>query len=80
VGLLIKKWLVRATELDSDIPQLIIHNLDLCLTAACENMNLDRDVSPSDGQVNSDLPDSLRLAALAFVSECALVIFCLKQK
>jgi hypothetical protein len=28
-----------ATELDSDIPQLFIHNLDLCLRAACENLN-----------------------------------------
>ena len=33
------KWLMRATELGSHIPQLIIHNLDLCLTVACENLN-----------------------------------------
>jgi hypothetical protein len=33
------KWLMRATELDSHIPQLIIHNLDHCLAVACENLN-----------------------------------------
>ena len=33
------KWLMRVTELGSHIPQLIIHNLDLCLTVACENLN-----------------------------------------
>jgi hypothetical protein len=33
------KWLMRATELGSHIPQLIIHNLDLCLSVACENLN-----------------------------------------
>jgi hypothetical protein len=33
------RWLMRATELGSHIPQLIIHNLDLCLSVACENLN-----------------------------------------
>jgi len=33
------KWLMRATELSSHILQLIIHNLDLCLTVAYENLN-----------------------------------------
>ena len=33
------KWLLRATEVVSHIPQLIIHNLDLCLTVVCENLN-----------------------------------------
>lgn len=33
------KWLMRATELSFHMPQLIIHNLDLCLTVACENLN-----------------------------------------
>jgi len=33
------KWLMRATELGSHIQQLIIHNLDICLTVACENLN-----------------------------------------
>ena len=33
------KWLIRATELGSHIPQLINLNLDLCLTVACENRN-----------------------------------------
>jgi hypothetical protein len=33
------KWLMRATELSSHIPQLIIHNLDLRLTVACEDLN-----------------------------------------
>jgi len=33
------KWLMRAAELGSHIPQLIIHNLDLCLTVARENLN-----------------------------------------
>jgi hypothetical protein len=33
------KWLLlRAIEYDPDIPQLIIHNLDRCFTAACGNL------------------------------------------